>query len=176
MPAGAPGPAGKLNLRDAAAGDAARIAAIYNQGIDDRVATLETALRSAEERAAWLSARGPRHPVLVAADESGTVLGWASLNPFSPRAAHDLVADLSIYVAREARGRGVGRALLAALEDRASSLGYHKLVLGVFPGNAAAIGLYGRSGYTTVGTYREQGLLDGRWMDVTLMEKILAAG
>ena len=160
-------------LRDATAVDAAAIAAIYNEGIEDRVATLETTLRSPEERAQWLAARGPRHPVIVAVDGSGAVLGWASVNAFSPRAAYDRVADISVYVARAARGRGVGRALMAGLESRARSAGYHKLVLGCFPGNEAAMALYRGSGFTTVGTYHEQGLLDGRWMDVTLMEKIL---
>jgi L-amino acid N-acyltransferase YncA len=165
-----------LSIRDAVRGDAASIADVYNQGIEDRVATFETALRSPEERAEWLAARGPRHPVIVAIDGSGAVLGWATLNSFSPRAAYDHVADISIYVAREARGRGVGRALMAVLEDRARAAGYHKLVLGVFPENTAAVALYGSRGFTTVGTYHEQGRLDGRWLDVMLMEKLLGQG
>jgi L-amino acid N-acyltransferase YncA len=160
-------------VRDATPDDAASIAAIYNEGIVDRVATFETAPRSAEERAEWLAARGRRHPVIVAVDGGGAVLGWASLNSFSPRAAYDLVADVSIYIARSARGRGVGTALMAALEDRARAEGYHKLVLGVFPHNAPAIALYRSRGFETVGTYHEQGLLDGRWLDVTLMEMML---
>jgi L-amino acid N-acyltransferase YncA len=162
-----------ISIRDATAADAAGISAVYNQGIEDRVATFETALRSPEERAEWLEARGPRHPVIVAVDGPGALLGWASLNSFSPRAAYDLVADVSVYIARDARGRGVGTALMAALEDRARSVGYHKLVLGVFPHNAVAMALYRSRGFTTVGTFHEQGLLDGRWLDVTLMEKIL---
>ena len=160
-------------IRDATAGDAASIAAVYNQGIEDRAATFETAPRSPRERTEWLAARGARHPVLVAVDDTGALLGWASLNSFSARAAYDLVADISIYIAREARGRGTGTALMAALEDRARVEGYHKLVLGVFPHNTAAIALYRSRGFETVGTYHEQGRLDGRWLDVTLMEKIL---
>jgi L-amino acid N-acyltransferase YncA len=162
-----------LSIRDAVRGDAASIADVYNQGIEDRVATFETALRSSDERAEWPAARGPRHPVIVAIDGTGALLGWGSINSFSPRAAYDHVADISVYVAREGRGRGVGRALMAALEDRARSAGYHKLVLGVFPTNAAAVRLYEARGFATVGTYHEQGLLDGRWLDVLLMEKLL---
>ncbi len=159
-------------LRDATAADAAAIARIYNQGIEDRIATLETELRTAAERAAWLAARGPRHPVLVAEDE-GQAVGWASLNVFNPRAAYDHVADISVYVARERRGRGIGRLLLTALEQRARELGYHKLVLAAFPFNEAGMRLYRRCGFRTVGVYHEQGLLDGRWVDVVVMEKIL---
>jgi phosphinothricin acetyltransferase len=162
-----------MRIRDARPADAAAIARIYNQGIQDRVATLETQLRSPEERAAWLAARGPRHPVLVAVDDDGQPIGWGSLNQFNPRPAYDHVADFSVYVAREQRGRGVGDALLTALEARATLIGYHKLVLAAFAFNTPGMRLYQRHGFQTVGTYHEQGLLDGRWVDVTIMEKIL---
>lgn len=161
-------------IRDARADDAEAIAAIYNQGIEDRVATLETQPRTAEERARWMAAKSQRHPVLVATDQSGTVVGWGSLNQFNPRPAYDHVVDFSIYVGREQRGRGVGDALLGALEERARALGYHKMLLAAFPTNAPGMRLYQRHGFVTVGIYREQGRLDGRWVDVIAMEKILA--
>jgi phosphinothricin acetyltransferase len=164
---------GGITIREATVGDAPAIATIYNQGIEDRVATLETMSRTAEERAEWLAARGPRHPVLVATNDDGAVLGWSSLNAFNPRPAYDNVADLSVYVAREHRGRGIGDALLAALEERARGAGYHKLVLAAFPTNAPGMRLYERHGFTTVGIYHEQGMHDGRWIDVIVMEKIL---
>ena len=75
----------EVTIRDGVPGDAEAIAAIYNQGIEDRVATLETQLRTAEERAQWLAAKGPRYPVLVALDDNGSVVGWGSLNQFNPR-------------------------------------------------------------------------------------------
>ncbi|HEX4215085.1 MAG TPA: arsinothricin resistance N-acetyltransferase ArsN1 family A [Candidatus Dormibacteraeota bacterium] len=162
-----------LEVRPATEEDAAAIARIYNQGIEDRVATLETELRTPEERAEWLGARAPRHPVLVAVSGQSPV-GWASLNPFNPRRAYDHVVDLSIYVAREHRGRGIGDALLGELEAAAGRLGYHKMVLAAFPTNAPGMRLYQRHGFLTVGVYREQGLLDGRWVDVVVMERILA--
>jgi phosphinothricin acetyltransferase len=160
-------------IRNAVPGDAGAIAAIYNQGIEDRVATLETQLRTADERAQWLAAKGPRHPVLVGVDGEGSVVGWGSLNQFNPRPAYDQVVEFSVYVGREQRGRGIGSVLLRALEDRARSLGYHKMVLAAFPWNAGGMRLYQKHGFTTVGTYREQGRLDDRWVDVILMEKIL---
>ena len=162
-----------MKIRDATIDDASAIARIYNQGIEDRVATLETQPRTPEERAEWIAARGRRHPVLVAVDGDGAVLGWGSLNPFNPRPAYDHVADFSVYVARDQRGRGIGDALLGALEERARGLGYHKLVLAAFPTNASGMRLYERHGFATVGIYHEQGQLEGRWVDVIAMEKLL---
>ncbi|HEX8728387.1 MAG TPA: arsinothricin resistance N-acetyltransferase ArsN1 family A [Ktedonobacterales bacterium] len=161
-----------ISVRDATAEDAAAIARIYNQGIEERQATLETQPRTPEERAAWLAAREARRPALVAL-VAGEVAGWASLNAFNPRAVYDHVADISVYVAREWRGRGVGSRLLTGLEERARALSYHKLVLAGFPSNRAAVRLYARHGFSAVGVYHEQGLLDGRWVDVLLMEKLL---
>ena len=162
-----------MQLREATAADAAAIAAIYNEGIADRVATLETESRSAEERAAWLAAHGARYPVLVATDPDGTVAGWGALNQFNPRPAYAHVVDFSLYVARERRGQGIGDALLGALEERARGLGFHKMVLAAFPTNKPGLRLYERHGFTLVGIYREQGLLDGRWIDTMVMEKLL---
>jgi L-amino acid N-acyltransferase YncA len=164
---------GGLSIRDAGLDDAPAIARIYNQGIEDRTATLETQLRSAEERAEWLASHDERHPVLLAVDSAGAALGWCSLNRFNPRAAYDHVADISVFVARESRGHGVGDAMLTSLEARARSIGYHKMVLAAFPTNAPGIRLYQRHGFVTVGTYHEQGMLEGRWVDVVVMEKLL---
>jgi len=161
-----------VTLRPAVPEDAAAICLIYNQGIEDRLATLETELRTPAERLEWLTARGPRHPVLVAVAD-GAVVGWASLNRFNPRPAYDHVADLSVYIERGWRGRGVGRRLLDGLVAAARGIGYHKLVLAAFPYNAAGMALYERMGFSTVGIYREQGLLDGKWVDVIVMERLL---
>jgi phosphinothricin acetyltransferase len=162
-----------FRIRAATVADAAPICRIYNQGIQDRIATLETEERTPAERAAWLEARGPRHPVLVAEGDDG-VVGWASLNVFNARRAYEHVADLSLYVERGSRGRGVGRQLLDALVLTARELGYHKLVLAAFPWNEAGMRAYRRAGFREVGIYKEQGRLDGRWVDTVVMEKILA--
>ena len=161
-----------LTLRPARASDAAVICHIYNQGIEDRVATLETELRTPGERREWLAVRGPRHPVIVAESE-GAVVGWGSLNVFNARPAYQHVADFSVYVERAWRGRGVGHRLLEGLIERARTIGYHKMVLSTFPTNTAGVRLYERLGFTRVGVYREQGMLDGRWVDTLIMEKLL---
>ena len=159
-------------IRDASSADAEAICVIYNQGIEDRLATLETQTRSAEERRAWLAARGVRHPVLVG-EASGRVVGWGSLNSFNPRPVYDHVADFSVYVERAWRGKGVGGVLLDALVSKARALGYHKLVLAAFPFNEAGMRLYERAGFRQVGVYKEQGRVDGRWVDIVIMEKLL---
>ena len=164
-----------ITVRPARADDAEAICRIYNQGIEDRVATLETETRTPDERRQWLAGRGARHPVIVA-ETSGpapTVVGWGSLNVFNARDAYRFVADFSIYVERAWRGKGVGRVLLERLVALGRELGYHKLVLSAFPGNASGMALYTKLGFRTVGVYQEQGQLDGRWVDTVVMEKLL---
>ena len=159
-------------LRSATADDADAICRIYNQGIEDRIATLETELRTPAERREWLAAREPRHPVVVAA--SGTeVVAWGSLNEFNRRPAYRFVVDFSIYVDRGHRGKGVGRVVLARLIELAREHGYHKMVLSAFPWNEGGMALYTKMGFRTVGVYKEQGVLDGRWVDTIVMERIL---
>ena len=158
--------------RLATAADAERICLIYNQGIEDRLATLETELRTPEERRQWLASRGPRHPVIVA-ETDGAVAGWGSLNVYNARDAYRFVADFSVYVERRYRGKGVGAALLTRLIELGREHGFHKLVLSAFPNNTAGMALYERMGFRTVGIYREQGMLDGRWVDTIVMEKLL---
>ena len=158
-------------VRPARPDDAAAIAHIYNQGIEDR-STLETQLRTPQERLEWLTARSPRYPVTVA-ERGGKVIGWASLNPFSAREAYRWVADLSVYIERPERGTGIGTILMVDLMERARRLDYHKVVLTTFPTLTGAVTLYERLGFRHVGDYREQGLLDGVWVDTRIMEFIL---
>jgi phosphinothricin acetyltransferase len=110
----------------------------------------------------------------VVVAESGTqIVAWASLNSFNPRQCYDHVADISVYVERSWRGKGVGRMLLARLLELGRSVGFHKLVLACFPSNKPGVALYERMGFVPVGVYREQGLLDGQWVDVLIMEHLL---
>lgn len=153
--------------------DAEAISRIYNQGIEDRVATLETELRTPEERRRWLAGRSPRHPVIVAEDEHGEVVGWGSLNVFNPRDSYRFVADFSVYAERSHRGKGVGTALLMRLIELGREHGFHKLALSAFPSNTGGMALYAKFGFRTVGVYKEQGLLDGQWVDTIVMEKLL---
>ena len=107
------------------------------------------------------------------ADGGHGVVAWGSLNPFNQRDAYRHVVDFSIYVERGHRGRGVGKVVLARLIELAREHGYHKMVLSAFPFNPSGMALYEKLGFRTVGIYREQGMLDGRWVDTIIMEKLL---
>ena len=162
----------EITIRSASADDAASLCEIYNQGIEDRLATLETEPRTMQERQQWLAQRSERTPVFVA-ERNASVLGFGALNTFNARPCYRFVADFSVYIARASRGQGVGRRLLDHLQSTARDLGYHKLVLSAFPWNAAGLKLYDSAGFRSVGTYKEMGRLDGRWVDTVIMEKLL---
>jgi L-amino acid N-acyltransferase YncA len=160
-------------VRPATEADAAAICLVYNQGIEDRLATLETELRTPDERRQWLAARGPRHPVIVAEAPGAGPIAWGSLNVFNAREAYRFVADISVYVERQWRGKGAGRAVLARLVELGREHGFHKLVLSAFPFNPGGMALYATMGFRTVGIYEDQGQLDGQWVDTIIMERLL---
>lgn len=161
-----------ITLRDATLADVPAIRDIHNQGIEDRVATLDVEPHTLSEQKEWFHRHDVRYPVIVA-DQAAQIVGWASLNPFSSRAAYRFVADFSVYIERRWRGRGIGTLLLQEIVARARALGYHKIVLSAFPFNTAGTRLYEKYGFRTVGIYREQGLVDGRWVDTIIMERLL---
>jgi L-amino acid N-acyltransferase YncA len=160
-------------IRIASLSDIEQIAEIYNQGIQDRIATLESTAKSVGEMIDWLNNRSPRHKVLVIIDENDVVKGWASLNVFNVRECYQGVADISIYIRRENRGQGLGKKLLLALVEMAKQIGFHKMVLTTLASNNTGHKLYQSVGFTKVGTYVKQGMLDGKWVDVHVMEKFL---
>lgn len=155
--------------RAATRADAAAIARIYNQGIEDRVATFETRLHSVADVEAWFDGV---HPIVVLED-AGPVIAFASTSTYRPRECYAGIAEVSAYVAREARGRGVGRAVMLALFDAARDAGFHKLVSRVFPENAASLRMIESLGFRRVGIYERHGQLDGVWRDVVIVEKLL---
>ena len=157
-------------IRNAEIADAAAIAAIYNQGIAERGATFETVPRTEADLAGRLSDVA-RYPVLVATDETGRVLGWASLSAYRPRECYAGIAEFSIYLDRDARGQGVGRRLLDALIGTAAERGFWKLVSRIFPFNTASRALCRACGFREVGTYEKHAQLDGQWLDVVIVER-----
>lgn len=153
--------------------DIPSITEIYNEGIEDRTATLETRLRTADDMKNWFTGRGKRYKVVVITDETGKVHGWASLNVFNSRCCYSGVADISIYIKREMRGKGLGKKLLSFLVQVAKENDFHKLVLSTFENNEQGQGLYNSQGFRKVGTYMNQGILDGKLINITIMEKLL---
>jgi len=160
-----------VHVRPATAADAPAVAAIYNQGIAERAATFETAPRSAADIIARLE-HAERYPLLVAV-EGGSVVGWAGLSSYRPRACYDGIAEFSIYLDGAARGRGIGRDLLNALIALAGARGYWKLVSRIFSFNAASRALCRACGFREVGVYEKHARLDGRWLDVIIVERLI---
>jgi L-amino acid N-acyltransferase YncA len=153
----------------AVAGDAATIARIYNQGIDDRLATFETEHRAAADIVLWLDDRVP----VVVVEEEGEVVAWASAHPYRSRPVYAGVGEFSIYVARDRRGGGHGRRALEALIVACQSRGLSKLVSRIFPENEASLALCRSLGFREVGVYRRHGKLDGEWRDCVIVERLL---
>jgi L-amino acid N-acyltransferase YncA len=151
------------------AGDWPAVSAIYAEGIETRNATFETAVPSWEE---WDAAHLADHRLV--ARESGSepqTLGWAALSAYSDRCAYAGVAEVSVYVAKGARGRGVGSTLLDAVVESSESAGIWTLQAGVFPENLASLKLHRSCGFRVVGIRERIGQLDGEWRDVVLLER-----
>jgi L-amino acid N-acyltransferase YncA len=139
---------GEFLSRAATSADAAAIACIYNEGIEDRLATFETRPRAPEDVLAWLEAGFP----LVAIESGGELAAWASAPPYRPaRPAYAGVGDFSVYVARAWRGRGAGRAAVEALVAACEARGYWKLLSRIFPENEASLALCRSLGFREVG-------------------------
>lgn len=157
-------------IRAATRADAGAIAAIHNEGIEDRVATFET--RSKDEPAIrdamsdWLAC--------VVCERGGEIAGFAKAAPYEDRSHYyDGVGEATVYVARGSRGRGIGGPLLDALAGAARERGLHKLTAKVFAANDASLKLFARAGFRTVGTHERHGQLDGEWLDVVVLERSL---
>lgn len=159
----------KLQVRAARHADSEAIAAIYNEGIEDRVATFETRLRRSDEISHWF---GGRYPCVVVL-QHGRVTAFAATSQYRPRACYEGVAEFSVYVARAARQQGVGRAAMQGLLTAAREAGFHKLVSRVFPENTASLRLLETLGFRRVGEYRRHAQLDGVWRDVVVVERLL---
>jgi L-amino acid N-acyltransferase YncA len=158
-----------LTVRPAAAPDAAAVARIYNEGIADRLATFETRERSAGEVAAWLDSGLP----FLVGERDGDIVAFARVSPYSDRCVYDGVGEHCVYVARSARGAGVGRVLLEALCAAATERGFYKLTSRVFADNGPSRAVHLAAGFDEVGIQRRHGRLDGAWKDCVLVERLL---
>lgn len=150
--------------------DAPAIAAIYRQGIADRVATFETEPRTAQQVTEWFR---PGVLIKVAETAGAEVVAFAASFPYSARPCYAGIGEFSVYVARAYRAQGVGRVVLAALIEAAQAAGLHKLTSRVFPENGASRALLKRCGFAEIGVHRRHGRLDGAWRDCVVVELLI---
>jgi L-amino acid N-acyltransferase YncA len=154
-----------MEIRTLDESDWPAMSSIYAEGIATGDATFESDVPTWER---WNAA----HPSLrLVAEIDGDVVGWAALSPYSPRHCYRGVAEESVYVGAAARGKGVGRALLSALIERADAEGYWTLLAGVFPENEASLALHTALGFRVVGVHDRLGERDGVFRDVVWLER-----
>ena len=145
------------------------MARIYNEGIEDRVATFETHQRSAADLESWFDGI---HPVVVVEDQ-GRVIAFAATFTYRPRECYSGIAETSLYVERAARRQGAGAMALEALVQEAERAGFWKLVSRVFTDNTASRAVIRSHGFREVGIYEKHGRLDGAWRDVIIVERLI---
>jgi L-amino acid N-acyltransferase YncA len=154
-----------VTIRDFRPDDWPAVRAIYGDGIRSGDATFET------ETPSWDRWDAAHTQLRLVAERDGAVVGWAALSPVSDRCCYGGVGEVSVYVAEEARGAGLGRSLLEELVERSEQAGYWTLSAGVFPENAASVGLHKACGFREVGIRKRLGELRGVWRDVVLLER-----
>jgi L-amino acid N-acyltransferase YncA len=156
----------RLQLQALRPEDWPAVRAIYQAGIDSGDATFETVV---PDWAVWDAAHLPGHRLVARLE--GRVVGWTALAPVSDRCAYAGVAEDSVYVAPDAQGRGVGRALLGAVVASAERGGIWTVQTGIFPENQASVRLHQTCGFRVVGVRERLGRLHGRWRDVLFLER-----
>ncbi|MEO7572905.1 MAG: N-acetyltransferase family protein [Acidimicrobiales bacterium] len=163
-----------MDLRLATLDDAEAIREIYNLEVLTSTATFDLLPRTIEEQRAWQAERSGARAVLTAVGDDGTVRGFGSLSPWRDRPAYATSVEDSVYVHRDHHGEGIGRALLTELVATATAHGFHALLARIVGGHEASIALHAGCGFEVVGTEREVGRKLGRWLDVVIMERLLA--
>jgi L-amino acid N-acyltransferase YncA len=162
-----------MKLRLGTLDDASDLREIYNREVLETTNTFDIEPRTLEEQESWIAEREGALGVVVA-EIDGRVVGFASLSPYRPRAAYRTTVENSVYVDQSARGSGVGRALMDELIDVATRRGFHTIVAHIAGGHEASIGLHHACGFQVVGTEREVGRKFGKWLDVIVMQRMLA--
>ena len=163
-----------LEIREAQEADLPAILDIYNDVVATSTAIYRDEPATLEDRRSWLAARRAEgQPVLVAV-EGGEVVGFAGFGGFRPWPGYRFTVEHSVHVRADQRGQGVGAALMTPLIERAAALGMHVMIAGIDADNAGSIRFHERLGFTQVGHLREVGFKFGRWLDLVLMQRLLA--
>jgi len=153
--------------------DAEATRTIYNLEVTETTVTFDLVPRTLADQREWIEQHSGGHPAIVAVDDADTVVGFASLSPFRPRAAYATTVEDSVYVHRDARGRGVGELLLRDILALGADHGFHSVMARIVGGHDTSISLHRKCGFEQIGCEREVGRKFGRWLDVVLMQRML---
>jgi len=160
-------------IRDATSEDLDTIRSIYNHYVATSTCTFQIEPETAEQCRAWFATHDTLYPVLVAQADAG-VVAWAALSPWNPRCGYARTVEASVYVDAACHRRGLGRLLLAALLERARAAGHHTVIGMTCTESVGSIRLQEQLGFQPVGTLRQVGYKFGRWLDVVIMQRMLA--
>jgi L-amino acid N-acyltransferase len=161
-----------LTIRAATIDDLPAINDIYNAEVAASTASFDLQPMSRRRRRKWFRDHHHNHPVRVA-EQDGRVVGWADLHTCIDKEGSRHVAEVSVYVDAGARGQGVGKTLLAELLDAARCEGLHTIIAFIADGNAASVRLHEGAGFSHVGIMKDIGHKFGRYVDVTVMQRVL---
>ena len=162
-----------IDVRPAIEEDLPSMLEIYNEAVLNTTASYDYEPRTLEHRQQWFEERRREGYAVFVAEDGGRIVGWSALNPFHARVGYRFTAENSIYVAADARGRGIGKKLLAPLLEAARVRGLHAIIAAIDSDNQASIRLHERFGVEKVGHFKQTGFKFGRWLDVVYMEKLL---
>lgn len=160
-----------IHIRAAKDSDQQAIMEIYNDAVLNTTATFDTDPRTMEKQVEWFRKHKKNHPVLVA-ENNNVIIGWASLSPWSDRCAYDTTVEVSIYVHKDFRGRGIGSNLLEIITLEGKKENNHTVISRISQGNETSIHLHEKFGYHHVGVMKEVGFKFGKFLDVYIMQLI----
>lgn len=162
----------EILVRDARHSDLHALLEIYNDSVLTSPATFDLEPQSLGQRRKWFSEHGRSFP-LVVAEGQGRVLGYASLSQFRDKPGYSMSEEDSVYVDKDFQGKGVGKALMRVILERAVALGYHTVIAAIVPPNEASVRLHEGFGFVYIGNFKEVGFKFSRWQDVAFYQLFL---
>jgi len=159
-------------IRPAGPGDAPDVASIFNETILKRDATMVLDPVSHEGMADRIGSLHERESLLVLED-SEAVVGWGIVKFYSDRPGYARTCETSVFLRRNLTGKGLGSMLQEALLEAARKAGFHHIIVRIWAANTSSIAMHAKFGFTEVGTQKEVGYVDGKWVDVTIMQCLL---
>jgi phosphinothricin acetyltransferase len=164
-----------LTIREATSDDAEAIRLIYNHEVENETSTMDLVPRTLETQREWIAARSGAFCAVVAVDSSGTVLGFGALSEYKDRSGYRSTVENSVYVRRDAARRGIGKQIILHLLETATVSGFHSVIARIEAQSLASRGLHSSCGFELVGIEKQVARKFGKWLDIAVMQKSLAA-